>query len=390
MSNSGRILLLDFCNYEDYPIGGYLSFAKNMIQSFGPEIALVGITTNNFDPVGKWFRKNINGVDFDFFSIARYSSSKTKHLIPDRLISWVLIKVFSRRIFKIGIWNVFVQRQEILLALGGIERMNICYCFAGLENPLSISKYQYARPLSRHFEGMFFSKLRFAKAILASGDDTAINEMVARSRGKVMPEQIEKFPTRVNTDIFRILDKDTARRYLNLPISTKIIVNTGRLAPLKGWKFMIDCFTGFVKQIPDSLFYLIGDGEDFNEIKQYISDNNLKEKVLLTGNRNLHEIALFLNSADLFIMGSYKEGWSTSLMEAIACGVPVCTTDFSSAKEIVLNYVNGFVIDNRNPQQFINCMREAIMFPRPVPNEHVTRYSVEKMKEDMLSKWALS
>jgi glycosyltransferase involved in cell wall biosynthesis len=390
MSNSGRILLLDFCNYEDYPIGGYLSFAKNMIQSFGPEIALVGITTNNNDPVGKWFRKRINGEEFDFFSIARYSTSKTKHLIPDRLISWVLIKVFRRRIFKIGIRNIFIQRQEILLALTGIDRMNICYCFAGLENPLSISKYQYARHISRLFEGIFFAKLRFAKSILASGDDTAIYEMVERSRGKVMPEQIKKFPTRVNTDIFRIIDKDTARGFLCLPTSTKIIVNTGRLAPLKGWKFMVDCFIGFERQIPDSLFYLIGDGEDYKEIKQYISDNNLNEKIILTGNRNLHEIALFLNAADLFVMGSYKEGWSTSLMEAIACGLPVCTTDFSSAKDIVLSGVNGFVIDNRNPQKFINCMTQAIMFPRPVPNEHVTRYSVEKMKDDMLLLWALS
>ena len=382
--------MLDFCNYEDYPIGGYLSFAKNMIQSFGPEIALVGITTNNNDPVGKWFRKKINGVEYDFFSIARYGTSKTKHLIPDRLISWLLIKVYRRKIFKIDIQNIFVQRQEILLALPGIDSINICYCFAGLENPLSISKYQYARYLSRMFEDMFFTKLRFAKAILASGDDSAIDEMAGRSRGRINPGQIKKFPTRVNTAIFRTIDKEAARGYLNLPSSKIIIVNTGRLAPLKGWKFMVDCFIGFEKQIPDSLFYFIGDGEDYNEIKQYISDNNLSEKIVLAGNRNLHEIAFFLNAADLFVMGSYKEGWSTSLMEAVACGVPVCTTDFSSAKDIVLNGVNGFVIDNRNQQQFVNSMMEAIKLPRPVGNGHVTRYSVEKMKEDILSLWELS
>lgn len=390
MVNSGRILLLDFCNYKDYPIGGYLSFARNMIQSFGPAIALVGITTNDSDPVGKWFRKEINGEEYDYFSIARYSASKTKHLIPDRLISWLLIKVFSRRIFNIGIRNIFVQRQEILLAIPGIDRMNICYCFAGLENPLSISKYHYARYLSREFESLFFTKLRFAQTILASGDDLAIDEMAGRSRGKVSPEQIEKFPTRVNTDIFRTIDKETARGYLNLPISKIIIINTGRLAPLKGWKFMVDCFIGFEKKRPDSLFYFIGDGEDYNEIKQYISDNNLSEKIVLAGNRNLHEIALFLNAADLFVMGSYKEGWSTSLMEAVACGVPVCTTDFSSARDIVLNGVNGFVSDNRDQQQFVYYMIEAIKLSRPVWNEHVTRHSVEKMKEDILSLWELS
>lgn len=77
-------------------------------------------------------------------------------------------------------------------------------------------------------------------------------------------------------------------------------------------------------------------------------------------------------------------------MEAVACGVPVCTTDFSSARDIVLNGVNGFVSDNRDQQQFVYYMIEAIKLSRPVWNEHVTRHSVEKMKEDILSLWELS
>jgi hypothetical protein len=47
-------------------------------------------------------------------------------------------------------------------------------------------------------------------------------------------------------------------------------------------------FYWFEKKRPDSLFYYIGDGEDYNEIKQDISDNNLSEKIVLAGNRNHH------------------------------------------------------------------------------------------------------
>jgi hypothetical protein len=67
MDTKKRILIIDFCNYQDYPIGGYLSFAKILMETFGNDLALVGITTQISDPVGKWFKKVINGFNYDFF-----------------------------------------------------------------------------------------------------------------------------------------------------------------------------------------------------------------------------------------------------------------------------------------------------------------------------------
>ena len=64
MSSSRRILLIDFANYEDFPIGGYITFARNMMSSFGSDLALAGITTSRKDPIGRWFKKNIDGIAF--------------------------------------------------------------------------------------------------------------------------------------------------------------------------------------------------------------------------------------------------------------------------------------------------------------------------------------
>ena len=47
-----KILLIEFCNYEDYPIGGYVSFAKNLMATFKNDLILIGITTQKQDPVG--------------------------------------------------------------------------------------------------------------------------------------------------------------------------------------------------------------------------------------------------------------------------------------------------------------------------------------------------
>jgi glycosyltransferase involved in cell wall biosynthesis len=385
-----RILVIDFCNYEDYPIGGYLSFAKNLMESFGNNLALVGITSQDEDPVGRWFKKVINGSSYDFFAIARYNRSKTKHLIPDRLVSYLLVNYYKKRIFKIDIKNIFIQRQEMLLSIAGPNCGNICYCFAGLENPLDISKYRYAGYIASLFERLFFKRLKFVKTILASGDDNAINEMVLRSKGEVSEKSIIKFPTRINTDIFRPLNKSEIRGELNFSKTATILITTGRLAPLKGWKFMIDCFILFEKEISDSKFYFIGDGEDFKKMQEYISLNNLTEKVLLAGKKKSEEIALFLNASDLFVMGSYKEGWSTSLLEAIACGIPACVTNFSSAKDIILEGENGYVIEEHNEDLFVTGMLKALKISRPVNNENIKEFASNRLKDELLKIWYLA
>jgi glycosyltransferase involved in cell wall biosynthesis len=389
MDPQKKILVIDFCNYEDYPIGGYLSFAKNLMESFGNDLALAGITTNDNDPIGRWFKKVINGIFYDFFAIARYDNLKTKHLIPDRLVSYLLVKYYKKKISEINIRNIFIQRQEILLAVADTATENCCYCFAGLENPLNISKYKYARNISSLFEKYFFRRLKYVNTILASGDENAINEMILRSKGMISRESVTKFPTRINTDIFKPLSKSQARRELNLSDSATIVITTGRLASMKGWKFMIDCFVLFLKEIPDSLFYLIGDGEDFEEIQDYVSQVNLTDKIILTGKKKSEEIALFLNAADLFIMGSYKEGWSTSLSEALACGIPSCVTDFSSAREIIRQGQNGFVIEKHDVELFVKAMFESLKIQRPVFNEYIKAFSSNKMKEEISRIWNL-
>jgi len=384
-----RILVIDFCNYQDYPIGGYLSFARSLMEAFGNDIALAGITTSKEDPIGKWFKKEICGEHYDFFAYARYNKSKTRHLIPDRFASFVLLRFFKKRILKIGINNIFLQRQELLLALTFAESNNICYCFAGLENPLSISKYKYASYLSNWFEKEFFSKLKSVKTVLASGDDLAIKDMIHRSRGELSDKRVIKFPTRINIDVFRPLKRDDVRKDLGLPLDATMLVTTGRLAPLKGWKFMIDCFAKLEKSILNCTLFFIGEGEDFEKINEYIGYNQLKNKVILVGKKSSVEVATFLNAADLFIMGSFKEGWSTSLIEAIACGVPACVTNFSSAKEIIQEGVNGFVIEEHDEDLFVEGMKKSLNIPRPVQNDNVTVLATNRMKSDLIKYWEL-
>lgn len=389
MAESTRFIIIDFCNFDDYPIGGYLSFAKNLMTSFGGEIALVGITTDKNDPIGKWLAKTIDGIKYDFFAIAFYSKASTKHFIPDRLACYYYLRKYRKNITNLKVNNVFIQRQEILLGTKGFGFNNTCYCFAGLENPLSVSKYWYSRFFARIFENAFFSSFERVNIILASGDEEAIQDMVSRSNGCIRRESVNQFPTRINTDIFKPGNKSDARRILSISPAISVVVTTGRLSSLKGWKLMIDSFKNYEKVVTGSRFYLIGEGEDQSKIEKYINENNLEEKVFLIGKQAAERVALYLKAADLFIMGSLKEGWSTTLIEAIACGVPCCVTNFSSAKSVILEGLNGFVVDEYNTDSFSAGMLKAVKIQLPVYNENVKAFAVNKLKEDLLKIWHL-
>ncbi len=66
--------------------------------------------------------------------------------------------------------------------------------------------------------------------------------------------------------------------------------------------------------------------------------------MFLTGRNKLEEISLYLNSSDL-LYGFIQGRMVNITFEAIACGIPSCVTDFSSAREIIREGINGFVVE---------------------------------------------
>ena len=150
---------------------------------------------------------------------------------------------------------------------------------------------------------------------------------------------------------------------------------------------MLDDFSIFEKKHPNSCFYFIGNGEDKERIISYIEEKKLSGKVKLLGYQSLDVISDYLNMADQFVMGSFKEGWSTSLVEAVACGTRCVVTAFSSSEEMVQNGHNGFVLKNRDESLFAEFMNKALLLPSENVKEtslKIRRLAVQNLKEDFL------
>lgn len=112
------------------------------------------------------------------------------------------------------------------------------------------------------------------------------------------------------------------------------IVSTGRLETVKGFerliKIVIDLQMKTTKKIH---LYIIGKGTEYEKLNELIKKNNATEYISLLGfKRNPYTI---LKQADLYVCSSFREGYSTAVIEALILGIPVVTSECSGMREIL-------------------------------------------------------
>ena len=382
-----KILFLEWCDYMCYPTGGHLSFARHMLGAFGNDLKLVGIDTANECKVGAWMKRSIDGIEYDYFCVGSVKKSSKKPLIPSRITAYLQMRKYMRKILRTSYDYILIQTPEVLLSLPKKVLNKVCLIMPGVENPLTISRYKIVQKFSGLYDGFFFKKASHVNAILPAADEKSIEAFIARGRGAIPQTKVRQFPTRYDANIFKVKDGDELRKKYGIMDNCILFVTVGRLNWFKGWKFMIDCLSRLNNPLAKLVF--IGDGEDESKILSYIKEKGLDIQVDLIGRQSLDVIADYLNMANAFIMGSYKEGWSTSLVEAVACACPCVVTDFSSASDMIEEGVNGWVIKNRNEDEFTRRMSDVLSLEKDKILEkakNISSLSVQNMREQMILK----
>jgi glycosyltransferase involved in cell wall biosynthesis len=385
------ILHLEACNFIDKPMGGQLNFSRQLMRVLGSRLALVGLSSTPSEPIGCWFDKKIEGTVYRYFAIGRDSQADRKPLIPGRLTTWFQIRRYRHRIFSIDIPNILVREHSILMALKMRLGYNLCFYNPGVDSALSISRYPWAIRFAVLFDHLFFRSLsRKANCILAAADESAIMELKHKAGKHLKGKNIVSFPTRVDTAIFHPADRLLSRKKLGLPADAIIAITTGRIHWAKGWPFLLESFKLFHAQFPKALLTFIGDGDDRDALETKISDLGLKECVIIAGRQSPLAIAAYLQASDLFVMGSLKEGWCTSLVEALASGLPIVTTRFSSADSIISDGINGFVVE-RDQKVFAKAMDKALQLIRvkEYSIKESERYALANLANDLFNVWPL-
>lgn len=158
-------------------------------------------------------------------------------------------------------------------------------------------------------------------------------------------------------------------------LKSKNLVSVGRLSSEKGYMDLLKIYNEIVKKYPDWKLDIIGDGKERDSLEKYIKDNNLQEKVFLHGFQNKNYINNILLNSSIYLMTSFTESFGIVLIEAMSYGIPCIA--FSSAEgalELIENDKNGYLIDNRDKDEYIEKLEYLIN------NENIR----EKMKENCI------
>jgi len=129
-----------------------------------------------------------------------------------------------------------------------------------------------------------------------------------------------------DTDIFAPREKEKDNNQ---------ILWIGRFTPGKGVEYLIDAFNILVKEYPDFKLLMIGRGHLKENIEQKIQDLNLGKNIIIREFVPNSELPEIYQSSDVFVLPSLNEGVPRTILEAMACGIPVVCTELPQLVNIV-------------------------------------------------------
>lgn len=129
-----------------------------------------------------------------------------------------------------------------------------------------------------------------------------------------------------------------------------IVAQVGRLAKAKGIYDFINIAENIKEKNSKIKFVLIGEGEEKQNIKNYILRKNLCEDVILLGSKS--NVQEHLKYVDLVLLCSYVEGLPLTPIEAFSQHIPVIATNINGSREVVADNKNGFLVPVKSIEQF--------------------------------------
>src|SRR4029079_13682067 len=149
-----------------------------------------------------------------------------------------------------------------------------------------------------------------------------------------------------------------ANHDLRLEPNAPLAVYTGRLHPDKGLLDLVNAWRPIAERWPTARLWLVGEGPQREELFRRISDLDLRYRICLPG--AFDDTEQVLEAADMFILPSYSEGMSLSLLEAMAAGLPVVASDIPGNRSLVTHEETGLLVPARDVRSLSAAMARLL------------------------------
>jgi teichuronic acid biosynthesis glycosyltransferase TuaC len=231
-----------------------------------------------------------------------------------------------------------------------------------LRVPVSITLRGTEVPLSRDRR----RRRRIIAALQRATRIFSVSESLKRHAASlgVAGDRIMVVGNGVDTSKFHRLDRRAARLRLGLALDAPVLVSVGALVERKGFHRVIECLPALRRSFPGLRYVVVGgpgpEGDWSARLRRDVIDLGLQESVVFLGTLSPEDLKLPLSAADVFVLATRNEGWANVFLEAMACGLPVVTTDVGGNAEVVADAKLGILVPFGQPHQLEQAIASAL------------------------------
>jgi len=305
-----------------------------------------GIDRNQFDPHVCCFRTGAKAKEIADLGVPVRHEPKVRKADPGLIVR--LASFMKRERFDVVQTYLWTANTWARLAarLAGIR-----YVVASERN-VDIWEEAYKRLLGRWLA-------RSTDRIVANSE--AVRRYLLE-RGGLSAEKVVTIYNGVNLDRFRTACDPAQRRWeLGIPESAILAGCVARLEPAKDHATLLQAIALLGHRRPDLHLAIIGDGSQREPLARLASELGLRDRVHFTGFRT--DSAEWLQSLDLSVLSSVKEGLSNTVIESMAAARPVVATAVGGNAEVIREGETGFLVPPRQPAELAEALARATESP---------------------------
>jgi glycosyltransferase involved in cell wall biosynthesis len=181
----------------------------------------------------------------------------------------------------------------------------------------------------------YVADLQRADALIADG-------WAASHLPAMLGRAVERVPKGVDSDRFRP-EGPSLRETLRLA-DRRVVLTVARLVPIKNVRLLVEAVALVRERVGDVHLVIVGAGPETESLKQLATVLEIADAVTFAGSVPHAETPAFYRAADVFALSSDFDNSPNVVLEAMACGLPIVTTDVGGVREFVADGSGGVVV----------------------------------------------
>lgn len=370
-------------------INTFIKYAPNEFQ-----VKLVGTGDDPKKPIGEWQQQELAGREISFLPLFTLQNDNVRSLIPTTLkyTTALLGRCFASDF-------MHFHRIEPTIAAINWQGEKTLFIHNDIRTQIQTAGNKKAI-LWRRFPAAYFAMesllVRQFSQILACNTDAT---QLYKQRYPRLQDRVAYIKNSFDNEIFyplseeerKVKRKELAFR-LGVDEEKRFILFAGRLHPQKDPLLLIRAFAAL--NDPSVHLLIAGDGELRAQVNAEVATLRISHQVTTLGAVPQKELAQLHRVCNAFVLSSVYEGLPLVVLEALASGVPVITTQSGETPKL-LSSDSGVVCSERTPACIADALRKVLLHPEDYPIESCVRVAkpyaastvVQQVYSEMLNRW---